>query len=199
MYREGETVFDGWLSSGDHLFVDRLSIHFKPLKRGEVFVFNTEGLYSSLGTPLTGYYYIKRLAGLPGDTLKIADNRLYIRPKGEALFRPADELDPRFKKVFSRRGGYQGYWHEERAEYLREGEEYQVPEGHYFMLGDNSRFSLDSRFFGAVPRRNLVGRALWVFWPFSRRWGIADATAPLDIPTDNEGFNRGSYRVMYRQ
>ena len=62
MYREGETVFDGWVSSGDHLFVDRVSIHFKPLRRGEVFVFNTEGLESH-GMPLTGYYYIKRRCG----------------------------------------------------------------------------------------------------------------------------------------
>ena len=201
VYYPGDRLADGFVAMGDHLFVERLSLYLRPPRRGDVTVFTTADLTvrEHRLSDLSGYYYIKRLAGLPGDTLKIADNRLYIRPKGEALFRPADELNPRFKKVFSRRGGYQGYWHEERAEYLREGEEYQVPEGHYFMLGDNSRFSLDSRFFGAVPRRNLVGRALWVFWPFSRRWGIADATAPLDIPTDNEGFNRGSYRVMYRQ
>jgi signal peptidase I len=48
-----------------------------------------------------------------------------------------------------------------------------------------------------VPRRNLVGRAFLVFWPFSRRWGIADLPGPLDAPTG--AYNQGSYRVMYRQ
>ncbi len=201
LYRRGETLADGFVAMGDHLFVERVSLYLRPPRRGDVTVFNTEELMvqGRRLSDLSGYYYIKRLAGLPGDTLKIADNRLYIRPKGETAFRRADELDPRFEKLFSQLGGYQGYWNEPRADFLREGEEYTVPEGHYFMLGDNSRFSLDSRFFGGVPRRNLVGRALWVFWPFSRRWGIADSAEPLGIPTGRDGFNRGSYRVMYRQ
>jgi len=201
LYRAGETLADGFVALGDHLFVERLSLYLRPPRRGDVTVFNTEELMvqGHKLSDLSGYYYIKRLAGLPGDTLKIEKNRLCIRPKGELLFRPADELDPRFKKIFSQLGGYQGYWNEDRAEFLREGEEYTVPDGHYFMLGDNSRFSLDSRFFGGVPRRNLVGRAMWVFWPFSRRWGVADSAEPLDIPTARDGFNRGSYRVMYRQ
>lgn len=71
------------------------------------------------------------------------------------------------------------------------------PPDHYFMLGDNSEFSLDSRFFGPVPRRNLVGKAWLVFWPFSRRWGIADRQGPVDAPTGES--RRGTFPVMYRQ
>ena len=180
MYRKDETVFDGWVSSGDHLFVDRVSIHFKPLKRGEVFVFNTEGLYSSRGTPLAGYYYIKRLAGLPGDTLRIQDGHLYIRPKNENTFRPAEWFNPAFVKVYSEIGGYQGHLGMGR---LEEGIEFTVPDDCCFALGDNTANSLDSRDWGPLPVRNIIGRALFVFWPISRRLGAVDRQYPLPVPT----------------
>ena len=179
-YRQDETVFDGWLSSGDHLFVDRVSIHFKPLKRGEVFVFNTEGLYSSLGTPLTGYYYIKRLAGLPGDTLRIQDGHLYIRPKDENTFRPAEWFNPAFCKVYSGIGGYQGHQGMGR---LEENVEFTVPDDCCFALGDNTANSLDSRDWGPLPVKNIIGRACFVFWPISRRVGGIDRQDPLPVPT----------------
>ena len=179
-FESGETVFKGYLSSGDHLFVERLSIHFVPLKRGEVFIFNTEGLHGSNGLPLSGYYYIKRLAGLPGDTLKIKNNTLYIRPQGEKEFRRAEEISPYFRKLYSGKGGYQGH---APMGLLAEGREYTVPAGHYFALGDNTNNSLDSRDWGALPRKNIVGRALNVFWPVTRRWGLVDRTDPIDVPT----------------
>ena len=180
VYAEGETVFDGWVSSGDHLFVDRISIHFKPLKRGEVFVFNTEGLYSSHGVPLTGYYYIKRLAGLPGDTLKIENRHLYIRPKGEKEFRPAEDFNPAFAKVYSGQGGYQGHHPMGR---LEDGVELTLPDDCCFALGDNTANSLDSRDWGPLPVKNIIGRALFVFWPISRRLGTVDRCDPLPVPT----------------
>ena len=179
MYREGETVFDGWVSSGDHLFVDRVSIHFKPLRRGEVFVFNTEGLESH-GMPLTGYYYIKRLAGLPGDTLRIQDGHLYIRPKNENTFRPAEWFNPAFAKVYSEMGGYQGHRGMGR---LEENVELTVPDNCCFALGDNTANSLDSRDWGPLPVKNIIGRALFVFWPISRRIGAVDRQYPIPVPT----------------
>ena len=199
VYRSGEKLADGFLALGDHLFVERVSLYLREPRRGDVTVFNTEGLVAQGKklSDLSGYYYIKRLAGLPGDTLKLENDRLYIRPRGATRFFPAEELDKRFKKIFSGKGGYHGYLNGREELYLAPGTEYTVPDDHYFMLGDNSRFSLDSRYFGAVPRRNLVGRAFFVFWPFSRRWGIADFQAPLDAPTG--AYNQGSYRVMYRQ
>ena len=179
-YSEGETVFDGWVSSGDHLFVDRFSIHFKPLKRGEVFVFNTEGLYSSRGTPLTGYYYIKRLAGLPGDTLRIDDGHLYIRPKNANTFLPAETFNPAFAKVYSGLGGYQGHLPMGR---LEEHVEFTIPDDCCFALGDNTANSLDSRDWGPLPVKNIIGRAVFVFWPISRRIGGVDRLDPLPVPT----------------
>ena len=179
-FQEDETVFKGYLSAGDHLFVDRMSIHFLPLERGDVFVFNTENLRGSNGLPLSGYYYIKRLVGLPGDTLKIQNHVLYIRPRGETEFKRSDEFSPKFSKIYSGQGGYQGY---NPAGLLAEGREYTVPEDHFFALGDNTANSYDSRYWGPVPRENIVGRALNIFWPVSRRWGWVDRLPPLNVPT----------------
>ena len=192
-YREGDIFCDGWLSTGDHVFVERFSLFFRLFKRGDVIVFNTENI-SSPTQPLGGYYYIKRLVGLPGDTLQISDNILMIRPKGEKEFRPAWEFSDAFRKVYSLKGGYQGH----KADGLLSlGGELTVPDGHYFALGDNTNFSLDGRNWGFIPRRNMVGLAVMIFWPVSRRWGLADSPAPLDVPTGEP--NRGSYRVMYLQ
>lgn len=198
-YRPGETLAKGWLSMGDHLFVERWSIYMTPLKRGDVMVFTTEGLTAEGRrlSDLSGFFYIKRLAGLPGDTLKIADDVLMIKPAGETEFRPVREIAPAFDKVYSGNGGYQGHLGGMGKLVASPLQEYVVPEDHYFMLGDNSRFSLDSRFFGAVPRRNLVGRAWVVFWPFSRRWGFVDRAAPLEVPTGRPSAE--TFPVMYYQ
>ncbi|MBR7104619.1 MAG: signal peptidase I [Lentisphaeria bacterium] len=199
-YQPGDVLADGFVSLGDHLFVERFSIYLVPPKRGEVMVFTTENLFDSDGSPLeasSGHYYIKRLAALPGDTIRLRDNQLYIRPAGEKVFKKAQMFSPRFAKVYSGKGGYQGHLSDMGMTLFSAGEEYTVPAGHYFMLGDNSRFSKDSRFFGAVPRKNLVGRAFITFWPFSRRWGLIDCREPLDFPTGEHRL--GTFPVMYKQ
>ncbi|MBO4647631.1 MAG: signal peptidase I [Lentisphaeria bacterium] len=178
-YRSGEVFCDGWLSTGDHVFVERFSLFFRDFKRGDVIVFNTEDI-SSPTQPLGGYYYIKRLVGLPGDTLQISDNILMVRPKGEKEFRPIWEFSDAFKKIYSLKGGYQGH---KGDGLLSLGGELTVPEGHYFALGDNTNFSLDGRNWGFIPRRNMVDLAVMIFWPVSRRWGIVDTRPPLETPT----------------
>ena len=188
-YPPGTVICDGWRSTGDHLFVDRVSIHFYPLKRGEVFIFNTEGLRElANGRKLQGFFYIKRLVGMPGDTLKIVDGVLMVKEKGAADFKPVYELAPRLKKLYSGKGGYHGHIAEGC---LMDGREFKVPENQYFALGDNSRNSLDSRFWGAVPRRNIIGRALNIFWPVSRRWGFCiDDKDVLDVPSGTPNPDR---------
>jgi len=205
--RRGETLADGSLSFGDHLFVERFGLYLREPRRGDVTVFTTEGLRIPAvidGTrqfinlsDVSGFFYIKRLAGLPGDTLRIENAQLMVRPAGAKEFRPVQELAEPFRKVYSGRGGYQGHVNGIGEQHLFPGDEYTVPPDHYFMLGDNSRFSQDSRFFGAVPRRNLVGRAWFVFWPFNRRWGGIDRLGPLDIPTGEH--SGATFPVMYRQ
>ena len=178
-YTAGETICDGWLVTGDHLFVERLSIYFRGIKRGDVAVFNTEDIVSE-SQPMGGYYYIKRIVGLPGDTVRIDGKILKIRKKGESEFRPASELHPGFAKTDSMKGGYHGHIADG---ILADGKEVNVPENHYFALGDNTSNSLDGRHWGFIPRRNLVGLAVNVFWPVTRRWGLVDTLAPIDIPT----------------
>ena len=88
-YLSGKAV-NGYLSDGDHLFVNRLSLHFREPKRGDVMVFATENIVGPGGEKPSdsGDYYIKRLVGLPLDTLKIVDNVLYIKPdKAEKFVR----------------------------------------------------------------------------------------------------------------
>lgn len=130
----------------------------------------------------SGFYYVKRLVGLPGDTLKLVDGMLYVKPENEAEFRKITDFSPEFNKIFSGLGGYHGYTYGRppQMQYLmNEYDTFTVPEDHYFMLGDNSAGSLDSRSWGTVPRSNIVGKAMFVFWPFSRRWGIPDSKPPI--------------------
>ena len=204
-YQKGDVLAKGYLSLGDHLFVDRIGHNLFGLKRGDITVFCTENIFTGDGVPLTqlsGYYYVKRLAGLPGDTLRIVGNQLLVKPAGDDRFHRIQDLAPVFAKLYSGQGGYQGHTNSPGdtncAFYLASPEaEFTVPPDHYFMLGDNTKFSSDSRIWGTVPRRNIVGRALFVFWPFSRRWGRVDRAEPLPVPT---GVSRnGTFPSMYLQ
>lgn len=191
VYRKGETIGKGFISLGDHLFVERFSIYFSEPSRGDVIVFTTNDLIDETGTPVIegGYFYIKRLAGMPGDTLKIVDDQLWVKPAGSKEFNRIQDIAPRFKKVYSGRGGYHGHISNMGAGVFANGGEYKVPANSYFMLGDNSLFSKDSRFFGSVPRRNIMGRAFFVFWPFSRRFGVVDKAETPDVPTGEPGVS----------
>jgi len=173
--RKGETLCDGWFSLGDHLFVDRYTFQFREPRRGDITVFNTEGL----SCRKTGYYFIKRLIGMPGDTLKIIDNMVYVKEKGASSFKPITEFHiSEINRIYSAKGGYHGHLAERR---LAKGKEFYVPEDYYFMMGDNSARSSDSRYWGPVPRKNIVGRASFIFWPFSRRWGFTDINPPANV------------------
>lgn len=183
-FQKGEKLCNGWLSLGDHLFVDRFTFQFREPCRGDITVFNTEGL----SCRSTGYFFIKRLIGLPGDTLKIVDNMVYVKAKGAASFKPITEFNiPAINRIYSGKGGYHGHLAERS---LADGLQVKVAENHYFMMGDNSSRSSDSRYWGQVPRKNIVGRAFFVFWPFSRRWGLADRVSPVDVQTQDADVGR---------
>ena len=182
-FDEGEVLARGYLELGDHLFVDRVGFCYREPKRGDITVFLTDGIRDIGGSSLGGRYYIKRLVGLPGDELRIEGHRLFVKRPGEDGFRLVDEGDSSaFGRIYSFRGDYRGYCHYPGSIHLTSpADTFTVPPDCYFMLGDNSENSKDSRFWGTVPRENLVGRACVVWWPFLRRWGRTDRVEPLDF------------------
>jgi signal peptidase I len=159
-FRKGETILSCVIQTGDQLFVDRFTYHFRKPQRGEVFVFSTQNI-KDVQNP--GDYYIKRLAGVPGDTLAIQDPYLYVNGNVPT--------NPGFQKVMSLRDGYRGYT-SQMGPYLNgPGVPYHLEKDKYFALGDNSFNSSDSRVWGTVPYENIIGRAFFVYWPFTRHFG----------------------------
>lgn len=188
-YEKGDLLANDILRLGDHLFVNRWHYSFHEPRRGDITVFTTTGIRDENNNPLNGRYYIKRLVGLPGDDLKIVGRHLHVRQAGADEFRPLDGSDhPAFDRIYSMEDGYDGHAHGPisvrsgvYAQYLRNDDDvFHVPEGEYFMLGDNTDNSKDSRFWGTVPRENLVGKAEFVWWPFSERWGRLTRRNHLD-------------------
>lgn len=168
VYQKGETIARGYVQTGDQVFVDKMSYHFVKPGRGDVFVFKTNGIRRiEIGLPpgVESQHYIKRLAGIPGDTLRIDAPFLFING------RMASEWV--FQRVMSGNDGYRGYSNMHQFPYLSAPDDpFTVPDGTYFALGDNSYFSRDSRDFGPVPDPNVTGRGLFVYWPFGERWGF---------------------------
>jgi signal peptidase I len=160
----GEVIARGAIDTGDQVFVDKCSYNFVKPRNGAVFVFRTDNIPAIRPDPLTGPpFYIKRLAGLPGDTLRIDPPFLYINGKKAEGYG--------FERVMSAKPPYRGY--ALGRDYLSQpNQTFTVPRTGYFALGDNSYNSFDGRYWGAVPDANLVGRGLFVYWPFSWHWGL---------------------------
>ncbi|MEA2013081.1 MAG: signal peptidase I [Verrucomicrobiota bacterium] len=177
-FKKNQRLLRGYHTLGDHLFVDRLTFNFRDPRRGDVTVFITDGL----GPHMAGRYYIKRLVGLPGDTLRITNHKLYVKPDGKKSFILMDgKIHPGFERMYSFKGGYKGYCYAEgqEATYLTDPDDtITLEKDEYFLMGDNNENSRDCRYFGPIPRKNIVGKAFFTFWPFSRRWGIVDKTEP---------------------
>src|SRR5881296_2250620 len=163
-YRRGDIIARGAVDTGDQVFVDKFSYNFVKPHRGDVFVFRTNQIAGIREDPEAGSpFYIKRLAGLPGDRLRIDPPFLYINGKKAEGYG--------FARVMSAKPPYRGY--ALGREYLSQPDRtFTVPQHGYFALGDNSYNSYDSRYWGAVPEENLVGRGLFVYWPFNRHWGL---------------------------
>jgi signal peptidase I len=166
--RAGEPLLRFDLMKGDMLLVDCVSYHFVRPKVGSGFVFQTGKIPNLVLEGFPDEYFIKRLAGVPGDTLEIKEPVLYRNGKpieGAAAF----DANAR------REGNYPGYVYGPagRAQYLQKGESLTVPPHAFLALGDNSPISEDGRYWGFVPEKEVVGRPLFIYYPFTRRWGPA--------------------------
>lgn len=174
----GEAIVSFDIHTGDLLFVDRFTYNFFPPKVGQGFVFKT-GNIDELRRTDGDKYYIKRLVGGPGDKLELREPK-FVRPGGTSSADPAPQLlrngeaitgSEAFAANAEKRGSYPGYVN---AGLLSFGRVVEIPEDSYFALGDNSPRSQDSRFWGFVPDKDVVGKPLFIYYPLSRRWGVAD-------------------------
>jgi signal peptidase I len=170
---QGEPILNFDILTGDMLFVDRVSYNFVAPKRGDTFVFRTNnipGLNDRFGNPSQNYY-VKRLAGVPGERLRVdADGRLLVN--GAAVTAPAPMAANNRRDTAA---GYYGYLPEIGGDRyaLPLQEEYTVTDHHFFAMGDNSANSYDSRGWGEVPEGDVVGQPLFILHPFTKRWGWA--------------------------
>jgi signal peptidase I len=162
----GDPILQFDIELGDALFVDRFTYHFRAPRIGDPIVFRTreiEGMRGP-GGAINDQYYIKRLAGVGGEILSIKDYALLVN--GELR----DEVHA-FRANAAREGSFPGY---RNVGVLDEGKQFRVLEGFMFALGDNSADSSDSRYWGPLPENAVIGRALFIYYPFTRRWGVAD-------------------------
>lgn len=137
------------VSAGDYVLMEGFTYRSREPKRGDVIVFKTDGIPMLL----QGIFYVKRVVGEPGDRVRLTDGKVFINGNEVTLTNEMGtivyELPP-------------GPMANSATTALT------VPPDTYFVLGDNSTNSLDSRFWGPVPRGNIIGRVNYRYWPPAR-------------------------------
>ncbi len=160
---------------GDHVFVNREQfappthwmgplMPYREIRRGDIVVF--------LSPSTQGLFVVKRIMGIPGDRIHLRDG---------AVYRNGQKLDEPY--ALHKMGDYNpyrdnfpavpptpidqvaDYWESSLQQYVQ-GEDLVVPPDSYFGMGDNRDVSYDSRFWGFIPRKNVIGRPLFVYWSF---------------------------------
>lgn len=160
---------------GDHVLVDRMTLappaHWAPflryrnVRRGDIVVF-----YKPTEPDL---FLVKRVVGIPGDRIHLRNGVVYLNGKPQTephAVKPTDtDYNPYiddFPAVSpSEAYGVTASWAAELPTHIQ-GEDLLVPDGDYLCMGDNRQNSLDSRYWGFVPRANIVGRPMFVYWSF---------------------------------
>ena len=150
--------------------------------------------------------YVKRVIGLPGDVVEVRDSKVFIngQPLDEHIITALNPPDDDENTPENEGGAplaikntpeppadkeYEVYLdperHRRRADGTYSGDgKFIVPENHYFAMGDNRDNSLDSRFWGYVPRNAIIGRAMFVYWSFDESAPRSDATKPFNYVID---------------
>jgi len=169
---KGDILYSAVVSAGDHVFVDKISWNFRRPRRGDVIVFSTDNINIPGVTEST--HYIKRLVGLPGETISI--DPPYLVADGRPVMTPASIARVVNRHVPGYPSGYQlvesiGM---DSGILKTTNDVIKLGDRQYLAFGDNTGNSKDGRYWGAVPQSNLVGSAVMVYWPFWKRFGRID-------------------------
>lgn len=156
---------------GDYLLVDKLRyggsefwdhiMPYRTVRRGDIVVFHY---------PVNpAQHFVKRVVGVPGDRVRLVNRQVYVNgiPLQEPYVRYSSHVHDVFRDEFPRVEmavpELEGNWWLQMRKLVEDGQ-LIVPEGNYFVLGDNRDESKDSRYWGFVPRENVVGRPLLIYW-----------------------------------
>src|SRR3972149_6367232 len=128
--------------NGEYLLTDKVTYRLREPLRGDVIVFEAPGT--------NGEEFIKRIIGLPGEKVKVEGGSVFINGKklGETYLGEALYTSP--------------------GAFLKDGQEFSVPDGNYLVMGDNRPFSSDSRTWGLVLKDKITGRAWLIYWPINK-------------------------------
>ena len=160
---------------GDHVLVDRVNlaplahwapfVRYRTMRRGDIIVFLKPGE--------PDMHLVKRVIAIPGDRIHLHEGYVYLNGNRQdelqadhPNYSNYDAYRDEFPNVPVLMGhGITPMWANELPGHIQNGD-LVVPPGHYFAMGDNRLISLDSRYWGFVPRENIVGRPLFVYWSF---------------------------------
>jgi signal peptidase I len=137
------------LELGDRLVVEKISYHFHSPAHNDIVVFAVPPQLQAEGYD-AGQAFIKRAIGLPGDRIAVKNGQVYLNDV--QLIEPYVKDQPKPEDLPT----------------------ITVPAGQLFVMGDNRNNSNDSRYWGTLPMKNLIGRAVWRFFPLTR-WGQLDS------------------------
>lgn len=177
-FQKGQDIIKLRAVAGDHLLVDRFSYNFRHPERGEIIVFKTKGIQGLTQDVL----YIKRLVALPNEEVRLANDR-HLIINGKKLSASTE----RFEMVYAfdvnpNETRYLGHVNDKAAAQFGtrhslapllpdETVPHKVGPEHYMAMGDNTMNSLDSRAWGDLPQKNVIGRCWFIYWPFTERFG----------------------------
>ena len=162
---------------GDHVFVNRIEfapptswaksvIPYDQIRRGDIVVF--------LSPKTPGLHVVKRIIGVPGDRIHLWNGVVYrngqkldepyvLHDTGESFYAYRDNFPSAPPPTFD--SNIWDVWRASLPSFI-EGEDIVVPPDSYFGMGDHRGVSLDSRFWGFIPRRNIIGRPMFIYWSF---------------------------------
>ena len=143
------------LDVGDRVLVARFIYHFDKPSRGDIVVFRWPGDNKTV--------FIKRIIGVPGDTISLKDGRVYVN--GQELDEPYVAKDNGQTQPTDPAPMMPG---STMSQPWSLNQSYTVPPDSYFVMGDNRTASDDSRVWGPVPTGNLIGQAFFTYWPPTR-------------------------------